>query len=564
MSTVSSAIGDFLNSLTIASYVEERRTAEEFTTEFAAIRNGISSLEGFAGESIVRSLGELLGNAQTALDQLALYAGEADAGLRQSQAETAIAEADTALSGLIDALQSAKGGLSTVSLAYGFGALHYGMLVRQFVADTVQDGPYGAPGLYAQITTAAQLLYDAADGEGLYTAFLNKIAQGIVVANVQGTDADDQVSFDIISPIGELGQSVTIRRASGETDAEFKARIEGLTAQQAEVVFLEEQEQIGAAAALAVGQAHNTFLPGSVAVVAGLHERIGTEEANTESGTALADYFSGMGGDDLLSGLGGPDALSGGIGNDILRGGAERDMLVGGAGNDLLFGAEARSLATVAPDGDTARFFGLSSEYTVLGGTDYAVVIGPDGRDKLFDVSFLRFDDGDIALTAGDALDTGEVPFETLNKTNFDTGERVVLLYEAALNRNGAIDLPGLNFYIDVTERDGLSDEFLAADLMTSPEFTANFGDVNTLSNADFLTVVYTNVLERTPDADGLQFYLNLLDTNAISRALALADIAVSPENTNGSAEILRSLYETTAPQIDTATNIALDWSFVS
>ena len=84
------------------------------------------------------------------------------------------------------------------------------------------------------------------------------------------------------------------------------------------------------------------------------------------------------------------------------------------------------------------------------------------------------------------------------------------------------------------------------------------------MSNADFLTVVYTNVLERTPDAEGLQFYLNLLDNNEISRALALADIAVSPENTNGSSEILRSLYETTAPQIDTATNIALDWSFVA
>ncbi len=564
MSTVSSTIGTFLNGLNIASYTADRRTPEEFLTEFATMSAGVSALGGFAGENIARTVGELLDNAQTALDQLALYASEADAGARQGFAETAITEADTALNGLVNALLGAKSSLSTVSLAFGFGALHYGILVRQFVADMVQDGPMGAPGLTQQITTAAQLLYDGTDGTGLYTAFLSQIAEGIIVANVQGTDADPEVSFDIFSPIGEVGLSVTIRRASGETNEEFKTRIEALTAQQAEVVFLEEQEQIGAAAALAIGQAQNATLASNTAAVAGLHERIGTDEANVETGTELADYFSGLGGDDLLSGGIGPDALSGGEGNDILRGGADRDMLVGGAGNDVMFGAEARSDAAIAPDGDTARFFGLASEYTVLGGTDYAVVIGPDGRDKLFDVSFLRFDGGDVALQAGDALDTGDVPFETLNKTNFDTGERVVLLYEAALNRNGNIDLPGLNFYVDVTDRDNLSDEFLAQDLMTSPEFTDNFGDVNTLSNADFLTVVYTNVLERTPDSDGLQFYLNLLDSNEISRALALADIAVSPENTNGSSEILRSLYETTAPQIDTATNIALDWSFVA
>ena len=141
MSTVSSTIGNFLKGLNITSYTAERRTPEEFLTEFETMSAGVSSLEGFAGEDIGRTVGELMDNAQAALDQLALYDGEADAGARQGFAETAIAESNTALTGLINTLQGATSGLSTVSLAYVFSALHYGILVRQFVADTVQDGP---------------------------------------------------------------------------------------------------------------------------------------------------------------------------------------------------------------------------------------------------------------------------------------------------------------------------------------------------------------------------------------------------------------------------------------
>ncbi|MGJ8530489.1 DUF4214 domain-containing protein, partial [Maritalea sp.] len=275
-----------------------------------------------------------------------------------------------------------------------------------------------------------------------------------------------------------------------------------------------------------------------------------------------ADVISGGAGDDIIAAGAGDDTVDGGSGNDIIRGGEGTDVLFGGSGDDVIFGENSRSDTS---DGDVAKFNGLSTVHTILGGTDYAVVIGPDGsRDKLFDISFLRFDDGDIELQVGSALDTGDVPFETLNKTNFDTGERVALLYEAALNRDGDIDLPGLNFYIDVAERDNLSNAFLAADLMTSEEFTDNFGDVNTMSNQAFLEQIYLNVLDRASDAAGRQFYLDLLNQGDINKAEALADIAVSSENTSGSTEILESLYESADPDTDTATQIALDWGFVS
>jgi hypothetical protein len=562
MSDTTDTIAGVLPNLSIKSYFSERRDTEQRTADLMEIRSGLGALQRLDNGLLNARIPELIPNLDTALSLLEQYAAESDAGQRQTLAEGAIAEADTALEGIRVALLVERNVSSAESLAYGFGALHYAILVRQSVADTVQDGPYGAPGLLASLTSAGRLLYNGSGENDVYSSLLTAIARQIEVVNIQGTSAESVVSFNIVSEFGGVGLSIEVQRLGGESDAEFEERIAAVTVQQLEVVFEEEMENIRAEFIENVGVQLTQFLSSSGAAVPGFHERIGSEAADVVDGTGLADYFSGLGGDDLYNGGAGPDAVNGGAGNDILRGGAFQDVLVGGAGNDVIFGNTTRADTA---DGDVARFSGLASEHTILGGTDYAVVIGPDGsRDKVFDVSYLRFDDGDITLQAGNALATGTVPFDTLNKTNFDTGERVALLYEAALNRNGAIDLPGLNFYIDVTERDNLSDEFLAADLMTSPEFTANFGDANTLSNQAFLEQIYLNVLDRPSDAAGLEFYLGLLNDGTISKALALADIAVSPENTNGSAEILQSLYETTAPEIDAGTGLAIDWSFVS
>lgn len=246
--------------------------------------------------------------------------------------------------------------------------------------------------------------------------------------------------------------------------------------------------------------------------------------------------ITGTSGNDLLTGTAADDVISGGAGNDVIFGGLGRDEISGDGGNNVLI---AESAIGIQGSGDIARFSGTAAEHKVVGGTEYAIVTDNTGeRDKLFGFQFLRFDDGLVELPGGSALDGAGDP------QDFIIAERVALLYEAALNRDGNIDLPGLNFYIDVTERDGLSDEFLAQDLMTSPEFTASFGDANTLTNADFLEQIYLNVLDRASDAAGRQFYLDLLDAGTITKALALADIAVSPENTTESTAVLMGLYE--------------------
>ncbi|MEM6938762.1 MAG: DUF4214 domain-containing protein [Pseudomonadota bacterium] len=248
---------------------------------------------------------------------------------------------------------------------------------------------------------------------------------------------------------------------------------------------------------------------------------------NEITGTAAGETLTGTAARDIIDGL---------SGNDIIFGGAGSDEITGGPGDDVLI---AGSATDNAPNGDVAVFAGPQSLYTFTGGSDYAVVTAADGtRDKLFGFETLRFADGDVTLEDGSALDGLGAP------EDFLVAERVALLYEAALNRDGNIDLPGLNFYIDVTERDALSDVFLAENLMTSPEFTQTFGDVENMTNGEFLEQIYLNVLDRPSDAAGRQFYLDLLDAGTISKALALADIAISPENAGESLDILRNLHE--------------------
>jgi RTX calcium-binding nonapeptide repeat (4 copies) len=61
---------------------------------------------------------------------------------------------------------------------------------------------------------------------------------------------------------------------------------------------------------------------------------IGSDQADTLTGTAQDDTLSGGDGDDSLSALAGDDLLEGGGGSDTLRGGRGFDTLLGGAGDD--------------------------------------------------------------------------------------------------------------------------------------------------------------------------------------------------------------------------------------
>jgi hypothetical protein len=98
-------------------------------------------------------------------------------------------------------------------------------------------------------------------------------------------------------------------------------------------------------------------------------------------------------------------------------------------------------------------------------------------------------------------------------------------LYQAAFGRPA--DDAGVAFWAG-TLHAGTSLTDVANAFINSAEFQAKYGN---LSNADFLTALYQNVLFRAPDADGLNFWQPQLDNGTSSRAQVLANFSESAEN---------------------------------
>lgn len=511
-------------------------------------------------------LGEALATSRTALDILGTYEAEPDPLVRRDLAIEAEIRANQGLNELTGRIgplvESTSAGIET--LAFSLHALAEAIAIRMEVSAAVADGPLGTAGLHAKIKEAASLIYNDDGAPHVVAAIRDWFVNDIkTTPNDFAISTPDFIPFSPFN-IETLGARVVVTSDYGGTQEEgvgpYEARILPFADHPDQDEF--DRELFNTISALRTenlnialqdndyagiqefGRSINENLAETLGDVPN-HDRSFTVGDDIADGTSIADYLFGDDGDDQLLGLAGPDAVSGGNGNDLLRGGAGEDYVTGGAGNDMMFG---QTTFGDTSERDTARIEGRARDFDVAGGTTYAIVTGPDGeRDKLFNFEFIRFDDEVIDLSEGSALDGAGDP------DGFIVAERVSLLYEAALNRDGAIDLPGLNFYIRVTEENNLTDEFLARDLMTSPEFTDNFGDVTTLSNEDFLQRVYNNVLDRDPDMEGFLFYLNLLNDEVITKELALADIAISPENTEASAEILMGLFESSDGQ----------WSFV-
>ncbi|MEM9147956.1 MAG: PQQ-dependent sugar dehydrogenase [Pseudomonadota bacterium] len=192
------------------------------------------------------------------------------------------------------------------------------------------------------------------------------------------------------------------------------------------------------------------------------------------------------------------------------------------------------NLQVVDGTGELTSFREFSA--TGSGRVDLRLAEGPDGEILAFSKA-----SGTI-FTLARAIGTGLTSEEA---------QTVAYLYEAALDRDGEIDLPGLNFWIDARE-DGLSALHLADLFLESDEFEARFGDVDTLSDGDFIDLLYDNVLGRAGDAPGVAFWTAVAGQSGTERAELLLAFATSNENTDARA-FVETLNET-APG---------DWSFV-
>jgi hypothetical protein len=101
---------------------------------------------------------------------------------------------------------------------------------------------------------------------------------------------------------------------------------------------------------------------------------------------------------------------------------------------------------------------------------------------------------------------------------------QVYRLYQAAFNRKP--DTSGLGFWIQAY-KDGKTLTDIATGFQASDEFKKMYGDAG---NRAFITKVYENVLHRAPEADGLNWWVAVLD-GGTTRANAMTGFSESNEN---------------------------------
>ena len=183
--------------------------------------------------------------------------------------------------------------------------------------------------------------------------------------------------------------------------------------------------------------------------------------------------------------------ITGTAGNDTLTGTSGNDTINGGLGIDtVLLSGVPRSSATLSQSG-----------------SDWVLTTPGGGTDTLVSIERLQFSDKSIALDiSGNA-------------------GQAYRLYQAAFNRTP--DAGGLGYWIDKMDK-GLALLDVAAGFISSNEFASVYGASPT--NADIVTHFYQNVLHRSPDQAGFDYWTNQLASGQ-TRAQVLTGFSESNEN---------------------------------
>ncbi len=113
---------------------------------------------------------------------------------------------------------------------------------------------------------------------------------------------------------------------------------------------------------------------------------------------------------------------------------------------------------------------------------------------------------------------------------------QIYRLYQAAFNRTP--DAQGLGFWMDHKDS-GMSLNEIADYFTHSPEFQKLYG--SNLSNAALVNKLYQNVLHRAGDAGGVSFWNDYLDHRGGTQAQTLAYFGESPENQAALAPLIGS-----------------------
>ncbi len=293
----------------------------------------------------------------------------------------------------------------------------------------------------------------------------------------------------------------------------------------------------------------------------------GDDRIAGHDGSGDDDYAGGPGSDTvdyhgstmpLAVNLGTGSASGSDIGHDTLReienvvGGDADDTLVGNTGNNRLEGGRGDD-SIDGGSGDDAVLYGtLLSNYTLTKtGNTYIVTdkSGTHGTDRLTNVEKVQFVDKTVNLTV-------QAKAAALSHNDLSDIEE---LYVGFFNR--VPDADGLAYWIDQKIAGQsiaqIAESFYAAGVQNSSLTGLSAG----MSNADFVNVIYRNVLGRSQGADteGLAYWSGELASGHASHGSLVSSILESAHTYKGNAT-WGHVADLLDNKITVAKTFAVDW----
>lgn len=276
----------------------------------------------------------------------------------------------------------------------------------------------------------------------------------------------------------------------------------------------------------------------------------GSAYEDTLGGNSLANTLRGRAGDDLFLSSFGDDAIYGGSGYDaVVYEGARSEFALDREADAIMVTQTTAGWSDQVDGVEELRFANttvFTSEIqdapTALspGDDTFTVTSGTDSVDAGlgFDVAVIDRDRAETSIAVnndevsveGAGIEATLRGFERLSFDGLtlgfdDLAKRVYRLYEAAFDRDP--DQDGLGYWIEEIEK-GMTFDAASARFIASPEFKDAYG--SSLTDTEFVDIVYQNVLDRQPDERGRNYWLEEMASGA-DRAEILARFSDSEEN---------------------------------
>lgn len=241
-------------------------------------------------------------------------------------------------------------------------------------------------------------------------------------------------------------------------------------------------------------------------------------------------------GDDIF-GTDDADQLTGTTLGELITLNSGDDFVFALDGNDTVDGGDGDDI--IDAGGGDDQVVGGAGNDSLSGGLGDDWIDGGDGIDvgffTGFHTSYTIDREGTLLTVLGLEGTDSLVNVESLSfmdgTVRFDTDGNagdVFRLYQAAFNRTP--DTDGLSFWVNAADN-GVDLADIGIAFIGSGEFASAFGE--NLSNAGLVDLLFQNVLGRAGDEGGIAFWNGVLDDGALSQAGVLQAFSESGENVN-------------------------------